>query len=126
MSQNSKVSLDYSKINDKYYRYKRPLIVTRYDKSNKTYLENIDEICDSIFRDKKLFYIYLKITLNTQVNGKKDWISGKVVNSVMENHINTFVNNYVLCFSCSNPETELKKKKSKGYLYLKCFARSSW
>jgi len=115
-------SVDCTKINDTFYRYKRPLIITKHNKSNKTYLENIDDVCKAIFRDKTIFYIYLKVQLNTRVNTKKNWASGKILNSTMENHINDFVNTYVLCGSCSNPETELKKKKSKDYLYLKCKA----
>ena len=118
----SYVSINPNNLNDEHYRYKRPLIVTRFDKSNKTYLENINQICSAIFRDKKLFYGYLKIILNTQVNIKKIGFLEKMSNCSIENHINDFVNNYVLCGSCSNPETELKKKKSKDYLYLKCKA----
>ena len=64
-------SVDNTKLNDPFYRYKRPFIITKYDRSNKTYFENIDNICKAIFREKNVFYIYLKVQLNTQVNTKK-------------------------------------------------------
>ena len=111
--------------NDPHYRYQRPFVTIRYSNSNHTHITNADVLCKAIFREKRLLYYYFSLHFATQINRKKDWIKGKQSSESLESAIDQFVTSYVLCSACGNPETDVKVKRSRNIVYLKCKACGS-
>jgi len=127
----AKVNLDGS--SDLYFRYKMPKLeinVCGASKMIRTYLTNIEAVAKAINRPS----IYLikffgqQLNKNTTVckekTNEKSFISGKVEEKVLQQLCMEFIEKYVLCKLCKNPETEMfsdgKKKKKK--LYMKCIS----
>ena len=104
--------------NDKFYRYKMPAINTTHENTNggTTIITNFETIAKLIYRDTKTLEQYFKrqLSANVRFDGKKGlMIRKKVNNEDLQELLSKYINNYVLCKSCGNPETEFEKKKNK-------------
>lgn len=107
---------------DPFYRYKRPVIEVRSDKSNKTYLLNINDVGAALSRPPELIIKFLQYTFNTQSNVNEGWLKGRYLANQIDALIDIFVNQLVLCHRCNNPETTLHLKVRKELIYLKCLS----
>lgn len=102
---------------DTFCRYKRDVIhTTLHHKHNgRIQLNNIDIIAQQLHVKKKQLIKYLCKYLNLQIHN--DLIhSAQVKNQEIENGINAFIEQYVLCSQCRLPELNQEKVcKSCGY-----------
>ena len=99
---------------DPFYRYKVPSFSLKYE-GNKTIILNLIEIAKKIERPigmLKKFYAY---QLGTSFITKNDRhiINGILSTARMDKCLQEFMRLYVLCGTCSNPETIIVKGKLK-------------
>lgn len=102
--------------NDKFYRYKMPAIATFHENTNggTTIITNFEVITKSIDRDVKTLEQYFKkhLSANVRFDAKKGlMIRKKVTTEDLQEILTKYINNYVLCEECGNPETEKTNKK---------------
>ncbi len=121
--------MDYNQINingdenDLFYRYKMPKVKLDYNnKMKRTIITNSSDIGTSLARDHKLISKFMSKSLSTQSSLSDGCI---VINGIyndqeMQDQIYNFINRYVLCDKCNNPETSLVKKKD--CIQLPCIA----
>lgn len=105
--------------NDPHYRYKMPSIITRIESKNggTTVIENIDKISEKIKRTPNEIQKYFRKSLSCCVRYETDKgiiIAAKKEKSDLQTILAEYINNFVLCPECQNPETtmEIKKKKT--------------
>ena len=120
------ISINIANHHDPYERYKMPVIQCRKS-NNKLIIENIDSISQSLNRTSILISHFYKIEYSTQVQynvkTKSCEISkNDIITSDLQNKLNTFINIFVLCEECNNPETILKVNKEKEYIKQSCSA----
>ena len=112
---------------DPFYRYKRDKLILRFNIGRKrTYITNILDIESKINRDLKLIKKYLNKKLSISVNWKNKEneleLGGIYNDKDLEECLQCFINEYILCNKCGNPETKLKYNKKKDILKMKCNA----
>ncbi|KAL6121842.1 hypothetical protein NUSPORA_01185 [Nucleospora cyclopteri] len=96
-------------INDPFYRYKMPPVEIAVE-TNKTLLKNLELICKSFHRDPQhvLKYLSLNFGCNTKIvtaGTTKFYLTGVFDSEKIQNGIYDFIDNFVLCKKCENPET---------------------
>ncbi|WUR03265.1 eukaryotic translation initiation factor 5 (EIF5) [Vairimorpha necatrix] len=96
-------------IQDIHFRYKMPSLIIKYEGKNtgvKTILVNLDDISRSLSRKSDIILKYFSYTLSLQTkHDGKFIISGKHDQMKMQNIIYDFIDHFVLCYNCENPET---------------------
>jgi translation initiation factor 5 len=113
------------RIEDTHYRYTMPVLVIKTESRGngvKTRFENIKEISKSLDRSQDHILKFLAIEVGAAVkenDGVNMVISGKHEVEELAAVLDKFIDRYILCEECSNPETELVIKKS---IRLKCKA----
>lgn len=111
---------------DEFYRYTMDnTICSRYGKNNKLYLSNIVKISEQIKINVDILVKYISIELCTtngfDKNKNEYWINSSDANSsIIEKTIFKFINEFILCKKCNNPETYIKSKNNK--LRQKCLS----
>jgi translation initiation factor 2 beta subunit (eIF-2beta)/eIF-5 len=97
---------------DPFYRYKMPAIIIAH-RRQRTYIENIEEIfkCltkyDDNQKSRKYDEIMKWISYQMASNVKENFLSGEHSDEKLIGVIHDYILHYVLCSSCSNPETTL-------------------
>lgn len=109
------------RINDSFYRYKMPAIDIEMV-HGKTVLKNFQRVCSAISRPEEIVSRFLAQMIGTTACCKKgSWtLNGSFEKIKIQEHLFEFIDRYVLCPSCGNPETVFHKPKQ--FLYLKCLA----
>lgn len=124
---------------DPHYRYKMPkiIITTPKNKSKKTNLHNLYQISTSINRDEKILSKYISTELNTnnKITRNNDvknsdldsntfilTLNGTFSAKQIQSVIFKFIEKYVLCDKCSNPETVYKYKPKDDIFERFCLA----
>ena len=89
---------------------------------NKTVITNFNNIVDVFMRDKDHFLKFLLRELATPGNldGPRLVLGRKVSATLINQKIQQYADNYVLCASCGKPDTQIIDKE--GETYLKCTA----
>ena len=114
---------------DPFYRYKMPSLVVKVEgRGNgvKTVIINLDDVARSLGRPAIYLIKYFSYELGTQthfdsknnryiVNGLQD--AGK-----LQDMLDLFIKNFVLCEMCLNPETTFKIMQKKGTIKSSCGA----
>nr|ADI46929.1 EIF5Bbm [Volvox carteri f. nagariensis] len=112
---------------DAFYRYKMPKLQAKIEgRGNgiKTNIVNNVEIAKALERPPEYVLKYYGCELGAQTNFDK--ASGtSIVNGAHDTRklselLEAFIKKYVCCYSCNNPETQIKIKKEN--IYLKCKA----
>ncbi|PNW81558.1 hypothetical protein CHLRE_06g251600v5 [Chlamydomonas reinhardtii] len=112
---------------DAFYRYKMPKLQAKIEgRGNgiKTNVVNNVEIAKALERPPEYVLKYYGCELGAQTNFDK--ASGtSIVNGAHDTRklselLEVFIKKYVCCYSCNNPETQIKIKKEN--IYLKCKA----
>nr|BAU61600.1 eukaryotic translation initiation factor 5 [Gonium pectorale] len=112
---------------DAFYRYKMPKLQAKIEgRGNgiKTNVVNNVEIAKALERPPEYVLKYYGCELGAQTNFDKG--SGtSIVNGAHDTRklselLEAFIKRYVCCYSCNNPETQIKIKKEN--IYLKCKA----
>lgn len=97
---------------DPFYRYKRPIFKLILDeKHSKTIIQNISEISKSINRNPKMLekYFSSKLSVATKLNKNTLEIKKILQLEILDNYFQQFIDKYVLCSVCNNPETDMTK-----------------
>lgn len=91
---------------DSNYRYKMPKLEVRIKKNNKTYLLNLDKISESLNRTDEDLIKFFSYTLGVHCNKKDGCINGKFDADQLQEVLQKYITDYVLCKVCGNPETK--------------------
>jgi len=94
---------------------------------NRTTLHNSKEICDRLKRDKNHLLKYLAGELATSGTIDRDHIifQGKFDNRAIEQLIERYVKEFVLCPICHQPDTKITRKKRIYFLVCEACGASS-
>lgn len=95
---------------DAHYRYKMPKLIIKHEGKNtgiKTILTNLPEISISLKRNPEHILKFLSYELNvqTKIDKNKYIINGKHEQETLQKLIFLFIDKFVLCSLCENPET---------------------
>ncbi len=114
-------------VSDPFYRYKMERLQSKIEgKGNgiKTVVANLPSVAASLARPPNYLIKWFGFELGAQTNqNPKDdrWIiNGAHESSKLQDSLDGFINKFVLCKSCKNPETEFKIKD--GRILLDCKA----
>lgn len=110
---------------DPFYRYKMPPIQSKVEgRGNgiKTAIVNLGEVARALGRPPTYVLKYFGHELGAQTNESQDRyvINGVHDANELQESLDGFINKFVLCQSCKNPETEIQIKK--GVLQKDCKA----
>jgi translation initiation factor 5 len=123
------MNVDKQKINDPFYRYKMSPVSLKdegFGNGLRTVFLNLETIAKEINRDPQMLISYLSIALGCKfIKGKEEakdketikWILyGKHSKDIIQNLVYDFVNLFVLCTHCRNPETIFITEKKETIL----------
>ena len=106
-------------VRDPFYRYKMPKVQIKVEgngKGAKTVVVNTTEIAKALDRPPMYLTKYLGYTLCVQVNHDtrtdRHIVSGVHTSNKIQGLFYGFIQKYVLCPECKNPETDLSEKKN--------------
>jgi len=116
-------------LSDQFYRYKMPKLIAKVEgKGNgiKTVIVNMVEVAKALNRPPmyptKYFGCILGAQTNYDVKTDRYIVNGSHEAARLQDLLDGFIQKYVLCPSCSNPETVLKVSQSKGIIGTSCKA----
>lgn len=124
--------MEYDNLLDKLYKEVKPIkssserfevpTVQGHVEGVKTIITNINQICDIIRRDKNHFLKFLSRELAALAVTEDDRvIFNRKLNSAMVNEkIQKYVDEFVICPECKKPDTELIKQGE--FMFLHCLA----
>lgn len=114
---------------DAFYRYKMGLVAVKIEgRGNgiKTVLVNIEEIARSLSRDPKHLTKYLSYEMGalSSIDEKnhKYIVNGAHDKERVQEYVFDFIDNFVLCKECRNPETDLFCSDSRKTVHQQCKA----
>jgi translation initiation factor 5 len=110
-----------NKASDPFYRYKMPALeITNEGKGKKTALINITAVADAIKRPVSCILPFFQIKFGTNVifdkKENKAFINGIFPPKSVQDYLQQYVEQFVLCGKCQNPETVITISK-KGVKY---------
>ncbi|KAF7559325.1 hypothetical protein G7046_g4829 [Stylonectria norvegica] len=119
-------------VSDVFYRYKMERIQTKIEgKGNgiKTVVVNLSSVANSLARPGSYVIKYFGFELGAQTNiDPKDdrWIiNGAHDAAKLQEHLDGFINKFVLCKKCKNPETDVHIKEDRILLDCKACGQRS-
>jgi len=114
---------------DQYYRYKMPELEAKVESRGngiKTVIVNIADIAKALARPATYPVRYIGYTLGALVDINETTnryiVNGKHSEEDLSTLLDGFIDKYVLCKQCGNPETILSVSKDQSFLRLKCKA----
>lgn len=118
-----------SKVSDQFFRYKMPKLIAKVEgKGNgiKTVIVNMPEIAKALNRPPMYPTKYFGCVLGAQVNfdskSERFIVNGAHDPEKLQDLLDGFIQKYVLCHSCENPETVLSVSKKKEIIGTSCMA----
>lgn len=108
---------------DPYYRYKRPAIKVAVMRTY-TQITNIEQVCKSIDRPVNQLIKYLGISFGCNSKGDRLYMKSEGIESQIDACVENYIQTYVLCGVCDNPETVILTNK-KGESAISCKACGS-
>lgn len=93
-----------SHIIDPFYRYKMPAIITRVQGKD-TVITNLDHIAKALSRPPNLIMHYFSVKIGC--GKKKNKLMGTHDSQELQQLLQHFIDRYVICEMCKNPETYL-------------------
>lgn len=107
--------------NDPFYRYKMPAIISKTEgRGNgiKTAIMNLSDVARALNRPPAYVLKYFGHELGALTSMKEDedryLVNGVHDNNELQDSLDGFINRFVLCGSCKNPETEIQVKGKDG------------
>lgn len=96
--------------NDQFYRYKMQSVIV-VEESNKTLIKNLNSIGKDLKRHPIHILKFLACSFGCSVKiidseNSKYYLTGSFNSDKIQNGIFNFINLFVLCLNCSNPETK--------------------
>ncbi|CAF1166984.1 unnamed protein product [Adineta steineri] len=118
------------KIKDPYNRYKMPKLIVQVAIERyffKTILVNISAVGKALHRSPLYIIKYLSLELNSSMKFDKQLneyvIIGNYNPEILQDSLDGFINQFVLCRICENPETDLDyDQRNPKEIYQRCFA----
>lgn len=100
-------------VEDPFYRYRRQRVKAVSGKANTTVITNAATICHAIHRPIKVVADYLKSHLSSNVIVKDDMIiiKGSFTAGTLDDAIESYIVDNVLCQTCGNVETSYENKQ---------------
>ncbi|MFH0896431.1 MAG: translation initiation factor IF-2 subunit beta [Candidatus Bathyarchaeota archaeon] len=94
---------------------------------NRTILYNLKDICDRLKRDRNQMLKYLAGELATSgtVDGNRAIFQGKFDNRALEQLVERYINEFVLCPVCHQPDTRIARKDRVYFLVCEACGASS-
>jgi translation initiation factor 2 subunit 2 len=89
---------------------------------NQTLLKNIDEVSSALRRDPQhiIKFLSLELATSAELSGGRVVFLGKFRNEQVQNKLNSYVKEFVLCNECGKPDTHFEKRDK--FTHLKCEA----
>jgi len=89
---------------------------------NRTFITNFIEITESMRRDPKHVSKYLsrELAMPGHLDGNRLVLQGKVMKSLIEEKIKSYINEFLYCKECNKPDTHFEKVGR--IIFLKCEA----
>jgi len=116
-------------VDDKFYRYRMPELLTKIEgKGNgiKTVLPNISDVARALSRPPTYptKFFGCELGAQTPMDEKNDRyiVNGAHEAVRLRELLDVFIDKFVLCGSCKNPETDLIVEKNGDYIYRDCKA----
>jgi len=96
-----------------------PNVVTQ---GNKTFITNFTDIANSIRRDPKHLakFLFRELAKPGHVDSSRLILQGKVMKNLVQNKIDSYMKEFVLCKECNRPDTNIVKEDR--LVFLKCEA----
>lgn len=103
---------------DAFYRYKMPRLVTKFEGAGNgvfTVLTNLADVARALSRPTEHLFKYFgyELCASSRVKAGRWMVNGTHSQARVEQILQGFVDRYVLCASCGNPETSLAKVKAR-------------
>jgi len=98
--------------------------VEGYFEGKKTIISNFTQIASHLRRDSEHFQKFLlkELAAAGQKEGDRLILNIKVPSTKINQKIEEYVNEFVLCKECKKPDTELTKEPSSRITFIKCLA----
>jgi len=89
---------------------------------NKTFITNFTDIANSIRRDPKHLakFLFRELAKPGYVDNNRLILQGKVMKNLVQNKIDSYMKEFVLCKECNRPDTHIVKEDR--FIFLKCEA----
>jgi len=86
-----------------------PPVFDSFVHGSQTIVKNFQIVCDKIRRPKEMIIKYMSRELAAPVNsdGARMIINAKINYKILNEKLNEFIKNYVLCDQCGKPDTTL-------------------
>jgi len=96
-----------------------PNVITQ---GNKTFITNFIDIVNSIRRDPKHLakFLFRELAKAGHIDSNRLILQGKVMKSLVQNKIDAYMKEFVLCKECNRPDTNIVKEDR--LIFLKCEA----
>jgi translation initiation factor 5 len=94
---------------DPFYRYKMPKLKSQSLSKNTTLINNLGEISKSLNRSTKSILKFMQHRISSACQFEKNSISGVHSSDKLQAVLQEYIDKYVLCPICGNPETSWKK-----------------
>jgi len=106
-----------NEINDPNYRYTMEPVMLSTKKTFYVF-DNIDSICETLNRERELLLKYLKTYFGTSFIYKNDtaMTTKPLTKETLQQAIYNFIDEFVLCRQCCNPETTLEVDKKRNVI----------
>jgi len=104
---------------DPYYRYKMPKITGQHKgRGNgcKTVITNLDDLSKSLNREPDEILKFIGYSTGSQTSITKDTeyiVNGFIGDEDLLKYIYTYIENFIICSTCRNPETKYKFRSKK-------------
>jgi translation initiation factor 2 subunit 2 len=122
--------MEYTKLLDELYehlpkkiqqteRFEIP-VFSSFIEGNQTIVKNINEVADKLRRDQKHIIKYLskEFAVPTNFDGKRLILNGRFREDALNQRLNTYVSEFVICNECKKPDTSLIS--FEGVKYKRC------
>ncbi len=102
-------------------RWEKPTFQS-FIQGNKTIIKNFDSVAQNLRRDKEFIakYFSKELAAPNSIEGGRLIIHTKVYDRVLNDKLNYFIDNYVICNECKKPDTKLADES--GVTMLVCEA----
>ena len=113
------LAINKAESNDPFCRYKMPPLKLKKE-GNKSVILNLTAVAGALDRPPEMIMAFLKSQLGTGIVCKGDRFTLNGINNTIEtlqDILYDFINNYVLCIQCFNPETTINNCESSKTVY---------
>jgi translation initiation factor 2 subunit 2 len=127
--------MSYEQMLEKLYKEVKPIEkgerfeipkVTGHVEGTKTIITNFSQVCDVIRRQKEHVakYLFRELAAPGIIDNERLILNRKLSSSLINEKIEAYVNEFVICPECKKPDSELKKEGKLMFLHcLACGAK---